>query len=209
MKILISASVAALVFSLPHLVYAGNFSSAYTTINFDRDCKVIDEYELGVSAKCKGYTEPGMPAEMEWPVYFSEGDLRQMVRFGRTTEKTDRWESFGQFNSIGRTIEWRLKGSKPVAAVLRWYIERENPATGEYDKKSEGQVLVISTVADSDNPDNACVVGYVDARANKDANILARLVADTIAPTFECDVDKPLFHGVRGDTSGSPTNFSE
>jgi len=192
----------------PLPLLAGDYSSAYTTINFDRDCTIIDEYELGANAKCKGYFEPDAASDMEWPIYFSEGDLRQMVRFGRAVEKTDRWQSFGQFNNIGRTVEWRLKGTTPVATILRWYIENGNPDSGETDNNYEGQVLVISTVADFDDAGNACVAGYVDARANANANILARQVADTIAPEFECDSDTPVFHGERGEFSGNPTDFS-
>ena len=42
---------------------------------------------------------------------------------------------------------------------------------------------------------DACVVGYVDALANPQANDLARQVADTMADGFACRVDVPDFHG--------------
>jgi hypothetical protein len=40
-------------------------------------------------------------------------------------------------------------------------------------------------------------VGYVDARANPDANALARKLADERARSFKCVVDKPDFVGNR------------
>lgn len=194
-----SRSLAALVFIIAAFpVSAQEYTSTYTKLDFDKHCTIFEEYELGVSAKCTGY--------LDYPVYFSEGDLRAMVRFGHTTPKTERWESFIQFNNAGSTIEWRLSAGVPKATILRWYIDTENDQTGN---REEGQVLVISTIADYSNPDNACVAGYVDARANSNANTLARNVADTIALRFNCGVDAPQFYGERGPYSGRPTNYSE
>ncbi len=193
---------------LPVTALAQNYTSTYTKLIFDRHCKIIEEYEAGIEAKCSGYTQPGNSPDQQWPVYFSEGDLRQMVRFGHASSKPARWESFGEFNQVGETVEWRLRGSRPVAAILRWYIENTNPQTGIQDKQHRGQVLVVSTVAGSDRPDNACVVGYVDARANKNANELARNIADSLAAQFQCGIDMPQFYGQRGDLSGNPTSLS-
>ena len=50
----------------------------------------------------------------------------------------------------------------------------------------------------------ACVVGYVDALANRNANQLARDVADTEAADFICTKDQAVFHGRRGRLSGNP-----
>jgi len=187
-------TLAALIFvTAAFPVSAQEYTSTYTKLDFDKHCTIFEKYRTGLSAKCTGYKD--------YPVYFSEGDLRAMVRFGHTTPKTERWESFGQFNTAGNTIEWRLSAGIPKATILRWYIDTENAQTGD---REEGQVLVISTVAGFDNPDNACVAGYVDARANSNANILARNVADTIAPHFKCGVNSPEFHGERGPYSGNP-----
>jgi len=73
---------------------------------------------LGLTATCSGYTG--------YPVIFSEGDLRQMVRFGHIAKLGDQWESFGQFNRANDTIEWRIKDKKPYAAILRYFIENSN-----------------------------------------------------------------------------------
>ncbi len=183
---------------------AQDYTSAYTELNFDQHCTILSRYELGVSAKCTGYTPPGMGPDAQWPIYFAEGDLRQMVRFGHVNEETDQWQSFGQFNQVGKTVEWRLSNGKPIATILRWFVDSENPQTGAHE---EGQVLVVSTVANHSDPNNGCVVGYVDARANSNANVLARNVADSIAGHFQCNSDNPKFYGERGPNSGTPTGM--
>lgn len=174
-------------------------TNTYTKIDFENTCTIVEEHEIGITAICAGYTG--------YPVIFAEGDLRQMVRFGHITKLGDQWESFGQFNRAGDTIEWRLKDKKPYAAILRYFIENSN-SDGEYKKEFEGQVLVVSTVGTHEKP-TSCVVGYVDARANKNANNLSQELADTKVKSFICGEDKPVFFGKRGKYSGSPTSYFE
>jgi len=169
--------------------------SIYTKIELETGCIYYGQYEQGANAYCSGLKG--------YPVHFAEGDLRQMVRFGHIGEVQNQWESFGQFNHIGDMVEWRLSKNIPYAAILRWFIENSNE-NGEYSKELEGQVLVVSTVASHAKP-QSCVVGYVDARANKQANKMAREVADTLAKTFKCGIDTPKFHGKRGESAGSPS----
>lgn len=180
-------------------VSAFSAESVYTKIDLEKGCVFHSEYELGASAYCEGYKG--------YPVHFSEGDLRQMVRFGHIRKLQDQWESFGQFNRINDTVEWRIKDKKPYAAILRWFIENSSQ-DGEYSKDLEGQVLVVSTIADHENP-SSCVVGYVDARANKNANEVARELADEKAESFECGKEKPAFVGVRGPHAGTPSSYFE
>ena len=68
----------------------------------------------GGSAKCKGYKQ--------FPIYFSEGDLRQTVRYGFVDPESKHWESFSEFNHINDTVEWRLADGRPFATILRWFI---------------------------------------------------------------------------------------
>ena len=173
--------------------------SAYTKLDIQKDCVFIEEYEQGGTARCSGYKG--------YPVIFSEGDLRQMVQFGHIQTTGGQWESFGQFNRINDTIEWRLKDKVPYAAILRWFIENSN-SDGEFSKELEGQVLVVTKVGTYAKP-GSCVVGYVDARANKNANTLARNIADEMSHTFECKTDSPEFHGKRGKYSGDPSRSFE
>lgn len=172
--------------------------SAYTDLDLDR-CQKIAEHELGVSLKCKGYKG--------YPVYFAESDLRQSVFFGHLGQAIidDGFESFSPFNRVNTKVEWRLDGTgRPFAAILRWFIENPNDQ-GIPTKASEGQVLVISKVAQQDDG-IGCVVGYVDALVNKDANSLARQVADTEAQSFGCGYNESFWYGKRGDKSGEPTH---
>lgn len=173
--------------------------SVYTKLDLQSDCVFHSSYEAGGSAYCSGYKG--------YPVHFAEGDLRQMVRFGHVAELDGQWESFGQFNLVNDTIEWRLEDAKPYATILRWFIENTN-SDGEVDESARGQVLVISKVASHENP-VSCVVGYVDAKANSNANEFARNVADEFATTFACGNDQPQFHGERGELSGNPSRSFE
>lgn len=177
--------------------FAAN-DSAYTDIDFDA-CEKLQEDDLGVFLKCEGLKN--------FPVYVKEGDLRQSVLFGPVSALwlDNSFETFGPFNSTGTKVEWRLgPDSLPVAAILRWFISNPDPDTGIPEKSGEGQVLVISRVAQPGS-DVSCVVGYVDALANPEANALARQVADTVAPGFACGTDAPDYHGKRGEKAGEPS----
>lgn len=173
--------------------------SAYTDRDLDA-CKTLSEAsEEGesVSLRCAGYKN--------LPVYFKEGDLRQSIAYGPVSKAyvDEAFETFGPFNHTGTKIEWRLdaKGT-PLATIVRWFVA-DPETTGEADSKT-GQVLVVSTLATKDNP-TSCVVGYVDALENKDANALARAVADDEAAGFACGMDEPQWHGKRGKLAGEPS----
>jgi hypothetical protein len=184
---------------------AGKITSEYTKLDLDAGCKWStpqseEEAQMGGDAVCAGYKT--------WPVYFAEGDLRQFVAFGPVDDPMEFPGGFGQFNSVNTTIEWRLDSGRPFATILRWFIENMDPNTGETKDSLKGQVLVISTVADPRAAHRvSCVVGYVDAKANGNANVLARQVSDGPARNFRCGRDKPQFYGNRGPLSGSPNEI--
>lgn len=170
--------------------------STYTDINFDA-CTKLYEDEAGVALKCEGLKG--------YPVYAKEGDLRQSVSFGPINKAyiDGAFESFTPFNRTGAKVEWRLAASgKPVSAILRYFLENPDPNTGASNPKLEGQVLVVSRVAQEDG--RSCVAGYVDALANPNANELARKIADEIAPSFACGGDTPVYHGERGPKAAEP-----
>ncbi len=183
---------------------AGEVSSIYSTFDFDKDC-VWTEYDdaestIGGDAVCTGLDG--------YPVYFAEFDLRQYMAYGPVDDPMALPGGFGDFNYVNHTIEWRLEGSKPFAAIQRWFIEGTEANGGS----AEGQVLVVSTVADPDAPAGkrvSCPVAYVDVLANTDANLLARQAADTLARGFVCGVDRPDFVGQRGPLSGYPRDLAE
>lgn len=178
----------------------GEIASVYSKLDFDTGCVQLLSEESGGRFSCAGLGGYG--------VLFSEGDLRQSVFFGNVGEWYGKgaWESFSAFNRANDTIEWRLRDGVPYATILRWFIENANPETGAPDKRSEGQVLVISKVGQP-GIGEACVVGYVDALATPDPNEVARRVADTLADSFTCRVDEPDYAGEPGPRAGYPSRY--
>lgn len=188
---LILAAALALALALP--LASARAESVYTSADLDKDCVIMELDEVGGSWRCKGFKE--------YPVWFTEGDARQSVFFGYVGRwyREGAWESFGQFNHYGGTVEWVLENGAPFAAISRFFVQNsEDPPS-----KDEGQVLVISKVGQPDARE-ACVVGYVDARANKEPNILARKVASEKVKGFKCRTDEPVYYGVKGLTAGEP-----
>ncbi len=166
-------------------------SSSYSEINFDKHCQFAKqdqkEPSMGASAICTIDDKP--------IIHFEEGDLRQSLGFGAAKQ----YESFGPFNNIGKTIEWRAFQGTTFAAITRFHIE--NSHLGDAKSKAPvGQVLAIHRVALYPN-DTTCIIGLVDALANKHANQLARDIADKHTLNFDCLVDLPKYHGKRGKFS--------
>jgi hypothetical protein len=196
---------AAVLASSGTLAYAND--SAYTVLD-TQNCKTMAEpaadepggdFFVGL---CAGYEA--------YPVVFKESDLRVSVHFGFLDQRIidEAFESFAQFNNPGSKIEWRLDATgKPVATILRMFISNIDPETGGSDNKAlQGEVLVVSKVGQPDDA-TGCVIGYVDARANKDANMLARDIADNEAETTDCTTHQPDYAGERGPLSGANTNI--
>lgn len=181
-------------------------SSVYTEFSVDKGCENAetpdpdDEITGDLSLKCKGYKD--------YAFYFKAIDARESASFGYLSPEIveGAYESFMIFNDIGDKIEWRLddKGV-PRAAILRYTIRNINPNTTEPNESFYGQVLVISRVGQPDDM-TGCVTAYVDALENKDANELARKLADEQAPNFACGKEKPDFHGKKGDKVSAPVN---
>jgi hypothetical protein len=126
-------------------------------------------------------------------VRLSAGDQRMQVSFGQEGgREVAARQTFPAFNSVYEgTIEWRLERRpnsrpRPFATILRWNVRREDDG-----RDSTGRVLVVTRL----NPGGVCHVGYVDTRANQNANELARQIADELARTFQCGKDKPVVRG--------------
>ena len=177
--------------TLPAAAQSGaSTESAYTTFDIDK-CRHTrgQAPEDNGSWLCSGYA--GIP------VWLAEGDERMYASFGRkAADEPAASETFPGFNDVTKgTIEWRLARSRPngtaqpFATILRWNV-RLNPAD---DAQPHSPVLVVTRLG----PGGVCRVGYVDARANPDANALARKLADERARSFKCGVDKPDFVGNR------------
>jgi len=172
----------------------------YTYTKFDaKNCKhtkgrAVEDYGTWLC--------PGLGA---LPVRLAAGDQRMFVTFGNW-KKDDlaSEQTLPGFNDVYEgTVEWRIEKRtdgtvRPFATVLRWNVvtaaDREK-ATGP--TKASGRALVVTRLG----PGGVCHVGYVDARANPDANELARRIADEHARTFRCGKDKRIVLGKRGDVA--------
>jgi hypothetical protein len=130
------------------------------------------------------------------PVRVSAGDQRIYVSYGpRAASEPAARQTLASFNSEGSTIEWRIErrqGGKPraFATILRWNSTVAQDSGTPY----RGQMLVVTRLG----PGGVCHVGYVDGRANANANELAAQIADSHARTFTCGRDKPMVLGERG-----------
>ena len=174
--------------------------SAYTTVDLQADCSQVSQDEVGGAWTCKGFRD--------YAVHFSEGDLRQSAFYGPVGSwyAKGATESFSAFNYAAPTIEWRIAAGIPFATIRRWFVSGVPDADG--NPGPETQVLVVSRVAQPADGEG-CVVGYVEATANKDANGLARRAADNEARDFACRYAEPVWHGVRRATHVEPSRHFE
>ena len=174
--------------------------------------ETIESVYTGFDAKkCKH--QKGNPAEEDYGswvcpgyenlrVHLSAGDQRMFVTFGPRKSAPAPEQTFSAFNDVYQgTVEWRIAKSahgkaQPFATILRWNVftrtDHDN-ATGPI--KASGRVLVVTRLG----PGGVCHVGYVDAKANPDANELARKIADENARSFRCGKDKRIVLGKVGD----------
>jgi hypothetical protein len=145
--------------------------SAYTDVDLDQ-CSIVQADDFGATFACPGYK--GIP------VMIAEGDLRFFVSYGlNSTAERAAEQTLPPFNRLGPKIEWLLAMRdgrlQPFATILRFFTQRES---GE----PEGQVLVVTRL----EPGATCHVAYVDARANADANQMARDAAEELAADLDC-----------------------
>jgi hypothetical protein len=156
------------------------------------------------AASCPHSKSAGIEAYGSWRctgyegtrVLLSAGDQRMFVSFGPNAAAEPAAEqTFPAFNNVYKgTIEWRLEKAasgttRPFATILRWNVKLEND-----ERESTGRVLVVTRLG----PGGVCHVGYVDARANPNANELARRIADENARTFTCGKDRKIVLGTVG-----------
>jgi hypothetical protein len=166
---------------------AQEISSAYTQLDVRKDCTHkpgVDVEDYG-EWRCAGYAGA--------PMWLGVGDQHMYVSFGPKAKNEPAAEqTLGPFNDFYKgVIEWRLVGAKPFATIVRWNYKTE----ADQEKRSvSGRVLVVTRLP----PGPVCHVGYVDARANPNANELAREIADKQARGFDCGKDKSVILGKVG-----------
>lgn len=188
----------ALLTLLPAPAGAQQVDSAYTEFDTKR-CphKPGQGPEDGGSWTCPG--QSGMVVRL------SVGDNRMFVGFGPpNSPDLESSETFPGFNDVyaGR-VEWRTRGGRPFATILRWNVVTEADQTTTGRTKASGQVLVVTRLG----PGGSCHVGYVDARANPDANVLARGIADQQAAGFRCGADRATVVGKRSPGLAFPADL--
>ena len=145
----------------------GDVRNQYTEIS---DCTTIETFEES------GGTVQRCPGVEGTPLFVSEGDLRYDVDAG---VRDDTFETPEGFNSLGKTVEWRLRDGRPFAVIVRYEIE--GPSGTAAERRSD---LAVIKVGREGAP--GCLVGYVPADATPDQNTAARRLADREAAGFDC-----------------------
>lgn len=153
--------------------------SVYTKIDLDNECSIIHADDFGATFACPGYRG--------YPVMVAEGDLRMFVSYGlNSLNERAAEQTLSAFNTIGETLEWRLanrtRGWTPIATILRYFTE-----DGMGDKQ---QFLIVTKVEQG----ATCQVARINASKYKDANQIARDLADSLAETFDC-ANEPINWG--------------
>lgn len=158
-------------------VSGGHMDSQYTDIDFDQ-CTTIEADDMGSISACPGYKG--------YPVVIGEGDLRMFVSFGiKPTEERAAEQTLGPFNHLGKKIEWRIESDddnfQPRATIIRWFTAGDNG-------QDKGQVLVVTQIKFG----AICQIALIDALANKNANELARKIANEKAGSFDCSKEPDI-----------------
>jgi hypothetical protein len=194
MRVVLQAVIGLSFIALAGPALAQTVASVYTPLDLKK-CrhvagKDVEDYS---EWSCAGYAGIG--------VYISGGDQRSFVSYGPNAKKQPAArQTLASFNGEGEKIEWRgERGAdgtfKPYATIMRWST---TVSTG--DAPVKGQVLVVTRLGSG----GVCHVGYVDARANTDANALAQKIADDSARKFKCGADKPIVLGNKGPGFSGP-----
>jgi len=176
------------------LVAAQAVESTYTALDLDKCRHTVGKQDEDYGEwRCNGY---GGIA-----VHVGAGDQRTYVSYGRNAKKEPAAkQTLASFNGEGEKIEWRAergadKKLKPFATIMRW-----STTVSSGDEPVKGEMLVVTRLA----PGSVCHVGYVDAKANPDADALAQKIADEHARKFRCGADKPIVLGKKGPGFSGP-----
>jgi hypothetical protein len=159
LKILIVSSIIAF-FSI---VSFGQNKSVYTTLAADK-CKTasVDEGMPGnYSGKCPGVGGYALEVYLD--------DERNSVGVVLPSKKVvglDLWNHFSNFSELGPTAEWRVKGKRPVALIVRLKVMDRG------DDKPGTSYLIVSKLSGT----AACVTDIV--KPGKAQNATAQRLAD-------------------------------
>lgn len=141
------------------------YSSDYTDFSLG-DCRVTARAEEGVGVD---YICPGRG---DIALFAHDGDGRMDLNAG---VRNDRFQSLGAFNSIGDSVEWRMKDGVPFAIIFRYRDDSE--------QGGGRTVLAVERIGTANQP--GCRVAQL-AGSTHDANARARAIADSEASGFDC-----------------------
>ena len=168
---------------------AQTFSSSYTS-TAPKECRTVGKSRDG------GATQV-CPGKSGLVVVISEDDLRQTVSVGPTQAAAAKEPAaqtwFAPFNSTGNTVEWRAADGRPFAIIQRWLIA-DNDDLDKGGRPISKPILAVTRLP----PGPVCHVAYVDGQANRNANEVARRVADEFARDFRCGKDEVKVVGEKG-----------
>ncbi|MFL6802822.1 MAG: hypothetical protein ACJ8FM_02460 [Xanthobacteraceae bacterium] len=174
---------------------AQEFISQYTSAD-TRKCRKVERVKVGDTEYAAAWACKALAGYL---VVVSEEDLRTTVSVGKSVTAAAREpaasQGFGPFNFTYDTVEWRsLKGAAlPFALIQRWNIsDGENP--GKDGRPGRNALLIVTRLP----PGPVCHIAYVDVKANREPNALARTAADDTARNFDCAKDKVRIVGERG-----------
>jgi hypothetical protein len=168
---------------------AGAISSAYTDLDWKKDCVTYAEAKDGegdwADLACSGYRG--------YPVLIAYDDERESLFYGfPAADMTSVWESFTAFNASTGKVEWRIETDGDVAVPFAAIHRRSVSNADNPDKSTE--VLLVSKVAQPEAREG-CTVGVVLATGNPQANDQARRIADEKARAFQCGKDQRVTIG--------------
>lgn len=174
----ILATLVAVAMTVP--AAAQQIVSEYTDLDRDRHCVVFaggDKNEGDWSnLVCQGWR--GYPVL----IYYSDARESLFYGFPPSGDLAPTWESFMGFNQVGPRIEWRIEhdGARatPFATIHRWFVTVDSGS-------APVEVLVVQKVGQL-HAREGCVVGYVVATGNPEANRKARRIADDKARGYSC-----------------------
>lgn len=155
-------------------------------ISAEATAEPVSQYSSIASEKCRQLTaddESGSvtfscPGFAGIDVWVGEGDLRTFLAYGPEPRKQcAAQQTFGNFNTAGPTMEWRMEDGQPFATIIRYKMDSDG---------KRFNFLVVTTLRGG----QACHMAYVDGSLPKH-NELARDIADNQARQFNCATDTP------------------
>jgi hypothetical protein len=172
----ILAMLVAATFAMPAI--AQQIVSEYTDLDHDQHCSVV----AGGDATEGDWSNLVCQGWRGYPVLIYYSDARESIFYGfpPSGDLAPTWESFMGFSRAGAKIEWRIEhdGAIPFATIHRWSVDADSDS-------QQVNVLVVQKVGQL-HPRAGCVVGYVVATGNSEANEKARRMADGKARDHSC-----------------------